>query len=400
MTRTRGSDGMQMKRIEDGQPRPVVEEGHRPLIVHVVRQFLPNRGGLEDVVRNLCRQALQRGFRIRVVTLDTLFSDPGRNLPDREAIDGIDIVRIGWRGSPRYPIAPAVLAHIGDADLVHVHAVDFFFDFLALTRPIHRKPMIATTHGGFFHTRRFAAIKAVWFKTLTRFSASRYACLVGCSGSDVRTFLPIAPAIRLIENGVDIDKFRGRAAQLPVKHLVTLGRFSSNKRLDRLIDTMRVLVASDPDWLLDIVGVPSDLTEGDLRGLAEGLENNIRIHIGADNAEIGRLMGQCSLFVSASEYEGFGLVAIEAMSAGLLPVLQHNSAYTALGARHDLIAIGDFGRPETGAKLILDTWERLSTDPAGIRTALIEASEAYSWSTVAEQYMDAYRSLLLGSRRR
>ena len=39
-----------------------------PLIVHVVRQFLPNRGGLEDVVANLARQTVRRGYRVRVVT--------------------------------------------------------------------------------------------------------------------------------------------------------------------------------------------------------------------------------------------------------------------------------------------------------------------------------------------
>ena len=46
-----------------------------PLIVHVVRQFLPNRGGLEDVVYNLARHSLQAGYRVRVVTLNSLFSD-------------------------------------------------------------------------------------------------------------------------------------------------------------------------------------------------------------------------------------------------------------------------------------------------------------------------------------
>ena len=45
------------------------------LIVHVVRQFLPNRGGLEDVVANLARQGTVRlGYRVRVVTLDSLFT--------------------------------------------------------------------------------------------------------------------------------------------------------------------------------------------------------------------------------------------------------------------------------------------------------------------------------------
>jgi alpha-1,3-mannosyltransferase len=291
-----------------------------PLIVHVVRQFHPNKGGLEDVVLNLARRAVERGYRVRVVTLNSLFSDPELVLADREFMSGIQIIRIPWYGSSRYPVAPSVLKHIGDADLVHVHAVDFFFDFLALTRPIHRRKMIATTHGGFFHTRRFAAIKALWFKTLTRFSASRYTRLVGCSASDMETFTPIAGAnLSLIGNGADTGKFHDLASRMPTKRLITIGRFSINKRLDNLIATMQALVARDAAWHLDIVGVGSDLSKDDVeRLIAErGLGDHISLYVGLPNAQIGAIIGQSSLFVSASEYEGFGLVAIEAMSAGL-----------------------------------------------------------------------------------
>src|SRR4051812_40420428 len=140
-----------------------------PLIVHVIRQFLPNRGGLEDVVSNLARQIIDHGYRVRIVTLDSLFTDQDTTLPHREMIGGIEVVRIPWSGSTRYPIAPQVFHHLGDADVIHVHAIDFFFDALAWGRLLHRKPMVVTTHGGFFHTKNYAALKKVWFQTMTRF---------------------------------------------------------------------------------------------------------------------------------------------------------------------------------------------------------------------------------------
>src|SRR5690606_952754 len=211
------------------------------------------------------------------------FSDPESRLAEREVIDGIEVVRIPWRGSSRYPLAPSVLAHIRDADLVHVHAIDFFFDFLALTRPFHRKPMIATTHGGFFHTKRFSALKTIWSQTLSRFSSSRYEDVVGCSQSDRDTFARIAPSrTRLIENGTDTSKFADAASRTPRKRIVTLGRFSVNKRLERLISTMSALCAADPEWHLDILGVPSDLSVSDLdRTIAEhGLSDNVLVRAG------------------------------------------------------------------------------------------------------------------------
>lgn len=384
-----------MKRLDEDLSTALATGGDRPLIVHVVRQFLPNRGGLEDVVYNLCRQGLAHGFRIRVVTLNSLFTEPDRILPAREIIDGIEIVRIPWKGSSRYPLAFSVLRQVGDADLLHVHAVDFFYDFMALTQVLHRKPMIATTHGGFFHTRRFAAVKALWFRTLTRFSSSRYRFVVGCSQSDVETFAPIARGnLKLIENGADTAKFHGLASKVPGKRIVTIGRFSSNKRLDRLVEAIRVLVAADPEWSLDIVGVPSDLGTADVEALAARAGGHVRVRAGLSNAEIGKVLATCSFFASASEYEGFGLVAIEAMSAGLLPVLEGNSAYVALAGKHGLMRITDFSEPEKAARALKAAWDMLQADPAAIRATLMAEALDYSWDNVALRYISLYRNAL------
>lgn len=368
-----------------------------PLIVHVVRQFYPNKGGLEDVVLNLAYEAVARGYRVRVVTLNSLFADPALALARRETLRGIEVVRIPWRGSSRYPIAPSVLTHLKDADLVHVHAVDFFFDFLALTRLLHRKPMVATTHGGFFHTRRFAAIKTAWFQTLTRFSANRYDALVGCSQSDLETFRPISAGnLSLIANGADTAKFRDMASPVPRRRLVTIGRFSVNKRLDNLITAMEALVARDPQWHLDIVGVGSDLSPADVQRLIDGrgLDRHVSLHVGLPNADIGTVIGGASLMVSASEYEGFGLVAIEGMSAGLLPVLQENQAYTALAARHSTLVLTDFVAPQKAADAIISAFATLESDPKALRARLISEADRYSWSGVAEQYFSVYRKIL------
>jgi alpha-1,3-mannosyltransferase len=372
----------------------------RGLVVHVVRQFWPNRGGLEDVVLNLCRRAANAGYRIRVVTLNSLFSDPTRALPAKEKLGDIEIVRVPWRGSSRYPIAPSVLDHIRDADLVHVHAIDFFFDFLAVTKALHRKPMIATTHGGFFHTKKFAALKSVWFRTLTRFSAGRYSALVGCSHSDAAQFSPIAPGVHLIENGVDLDKYADKASREPRKAIITIGRFSVNKRLDRLILLLTALRRRDPAWTLDIVGVESDLSAEDLARLAReaGVEDSVRIHVGLPEQDVAAVISQCSLFASASEYEGFGLVAIEAMSAGLAPVLQPNAAYTQLAGQHSVIRLTDFADPEAACAAIDQAFAAIETQ-ANLRAVLIDAAQSYSWRQSAARYLALYDAAIAGRKR-
>jgi len=89
------------------------------LIVHVVRQFVPSVGGLEDVVRELSARQVEHGFAVRVVTLDRIFlakeGASGARLPSYESVNGVEVVRIPYWGSRRYPIAPRVLPEDGAA---------------------------------------------------------------------------------------------------------------------------------------------------------------------------------------------------------------------------------------------------------------------------------------------
>ncbi len=385
-------------------PRPSFKaefaDSRRPLAVQVVRQYAPSRGGLEDVVANLSTELLKRGYRVRVVTLDRQFTALDRKLPEQETLKGVEVVRVPFRGSTRYPIAPGVFRHIGDADIVHVHAIDFFFDALAWGRFLHRKPLVATTHGGFFHTRNFGAIKKVWFQTMTRLSALAYRYLVGCSAQDTRAFQAIAgKRVVQIDNGVNIDKFAGAASPTSVRRIITLGRFSANKRLDSLLDTMQQLVRMQPDWRLDIVGIPGDVTEADLQRMIEarGLAHVVECHIGLPDSAIRTLLGRCSLFASASEYEGFGLVAVEAMSAGLMPLLQPNTAYSDLASKHGEVRLCDFAQPEKAAAIIQAAFVQLSAGADTYRMAAMQAAADYSWERVADRYVDLYGQVLKSS---
>lgn len=385
-----------MESMTASLPSAVTGFGKGARIVQIVRQYTPSRGGLEDVVSNLSRSLAERGVAVRVVTLDRLFRAADVVLPSSDIIDGVEVVRIPWRGSSRYPIAPDVFRHIGDADLVHVHGIDFFYDALAWTRPFHRKPLIATTHGGFFHTKNYAAIKKLWFGTATRASALAYDAVICCSQSDHRMFEPIAGRrARLIENGVDIEKFSGLGSPAPVRRMVTIGRFSINKRLDRLLDATAALKGLAAGWQLDIIGSPSDQTEADLAAAirARGLEDDVHLHIGISNEEVRSLLSQSSLFVSASEYEGFGLVAVEAMSAGLVPVLHVNDAYQALAQRHPDVAVTDFADAHSAAAAIEAGYQALIASPA-LRSQMMAGAAQHGWTGVCDRHVALYREVL------
>ena len=86
-------------------------------VTHVVRQFHPAVGGMENVVENLAGAQRAKGHHVRIVTLDRVFNaaKPHR-LPAHEWFDGFEIVRVPYFGSKRYPIALSTLRHIRDGE--------------------------------------------------------------------------------------------------------------------------------------------------------------------------------------------------------------------------------------------------------------------------------------------
>jgi alpha-1,3-mannosyltransferase len=180
-------------------------------VLHVVRQYAPAVGGLENFVACLVAEQRNAGLEAQVLTLNSVFhAPPAPPLPAQERLDGIPVRRLAWRGSHRYPLAPGVLRHLREFDLVHVHGVDFFADFLAATQFLHRRPLLLSTHGGFFHTAYASRLKRLFFHTVTRWSLRQYAHVFACSEGDFSTFQVIRPkGMTLIENGVDTEKFRG-----------------------------------------------------------------------------------------------------------------------------------------------------------------------------------------------
>jgi alpha-1,3-mannosyltransferase len=367
------------------------------VLVHVVRQYKPSVGGLEDFVASLVARQRGRFRRIRIITCDRLFRGDGRKLAKREIIDGAEVVRLPYFGSTRYPICMGVLSELADADLVHVHAIDFFFDALAFTRQLHRKPLVATTHGGFFHSPDYRLLKRIWFRSITKAAARRYGALACCSESDYERFARIAPdKVRLIENGVDIEKFAGAGSPAPAKSLITIGRLAHNKRVDLLLDTMARLVASDPDWRLSIVGTPFDWSRDDVAAMIadRGLDGHVDLHVGPSDAEMRDLLGNASLFVSASRHEGFGIALIEAMSAGLSSVVEGNDAFAAFAQKHSGITLCDYGDPDATADAIRAAFAVIETDPQAARDTAIAQAQAYSWDATALRYEALYREVL------
>ena len=362
-------------------------------LVHVVRQFAPAIGGLENFVKSLALEQIKQGFEVKVVTLNRQFHQSGSRLADTETIDGISVVRIPYRGSYKYPIAPGVLPQIADADLIHVHGIDFFCDFLALTRIWHRKPMVLSTHGGFFHTSYASRFKTLFFHGITRFSVQAYQRLFACSDNDYRHFYKLGHnQLHLVENGVDTTKFANAGATECQPHMVFIGRFSQNKGILKLLAAFNNLKQQHPQWQLSLIGKDWDNQLQLIQQFITGhkLNNSVHLLIEASDQEIRDHLSKISYLASASEYEGFGLTVIEGMAAGLLPLVSAIPSFKAIVSQAKLGQIVDYQSPHQAAEQIANYHQHRLEGYPKARQAAITASSQYDWNQVAERFTSLY----------
>jgi alpha-1,3-mannosyltransferase len=368
-------------------------------ILQVVRQYLPGTGGMETYVASLCRQLSLRGHRADVATLDRLFKTNWQ-LPPHEQIDGIEVIRFPAGGNARYFFAPRLLEALPRYDLIHIHGVDFFVDMLGTLRRIHGKPLVLTTHGGYFHTRWLPWFKRAFFNTVTRNSLKGVDRVIASSTADAEIFSQITDNLTLVENGIDFNVYSGIRRKPEDETLLFVGRLSKNKRIDLLLSAFGLVLKQRPGAKLLIVGP-------DWEGLKDGLEQTARkLHLEDAVTFTGRIpqtellaaLGKAKLFVSASEYEAFGLSTVEAMAAGLIPVVNNIPANAGLIRQGEDGFLVDF-TDSTEAAAAIDTALGMDGEIySKMSQAATQSASKHDWNIVVGQIIDVYQHVLSGAR--
>lgn len=205
-----------------------------------------------------------------------------------------------------------------------------------------------------------------------------------------------------VHNAIPLASFCAAVRQRPVGaplRLINVARlYPRQKGQDILIKAVGICRARGLDIRCDFVGDPP---EGDLEmvpslerlAAAEGVPDRVRFL--CDRIDIPALLGDADIFVLPSRYEGFGLVLLEAMAAGV-PVIAadvdgpaellvdgSNGIKFKAGSAEDLadkIAVLA-GRPEVAARIA--------------RTAQHFVTE-FDIANMREQYFAIYRQMMKG----
>ncbi len=99
-------------------------------------------------------------------------------------------------------------------------------------------------------------------------------------------------------------------------NIICVGRYSTQKRLDLLIETWNKIANKYPEWNIYVYGGDGP-EKKNLSKLVDTNGLNKSFHIMSACDDIASKYLESSIFISTSEHEGFALVLLEAMQAGL-----------------------------------------------------------------------------------
>jgi alpha-1,6-mannosyltransferase len=160
--------------------------------------------------------------------------------------------------------------------------------------------------------------------------------------------------------------------------LVYAGRFTAEKKLDLLIEAVRLLGA--PYHLL-LIGGGADLAVH---------ARVTRMPFCRDQRVLARLLAGCDVLVHPGDCETFGLVVLEAMACGL-PVVATGGAITELVDERSGVLVP----PDSASSLAEGIAAIYERDRVALgKAARCRAQQHYDWNRITPQLLRRYGSLL------
>ena len=192
-------------------------------------------------------------------------------------------------------------------------------------------PVVLTIHdvSFFAHPEWFAFREGLRRRSLTAWSARRARRVITdseFSKSEIARHIGVPAAkLRVIPLGITRPGSGSRDPGSGREPLVLfVGSIFQRRRVDRLIEAFDQVVDRVPDARLEIVGENRTrrprLDLDHIRG-SQRHADRITIRSYVDDSVLASLYARASVFAFLSEYEGFGFTPLEALAAGVPPIL-------------------------------------------------------------------------------
>lgn len=360
-------------------------------ILLTAHRALPHVGGTELAVDALASRFAARGHDVTVAT------SAEAGAPPEEDFHGYRVRRFAMRHVAKFRVPPReyrALVIDTSHDVVHMHgqriwSSDFLYPYLKRAK----SPIVFTAHGfAQWHRDRVPVVDSLYYHQLLPRALRHTSCVTALTNAereDLVRFGVAADRIVVIPDGYEPAEFREPAAGFRARYgfsaserlLLYAGGFYANKRVDRLVEA-----AAGVDATLVVLGADADGSRAQAEARAASLGTRLRVLGRIPRADVLAAYHESDVFVLGSDFEGFGLVLLEAMAAGL-PFVS-----TPCGAAPDLATTGA-GTIAPDAAAMRSALQSLLADDAKRREMAERgraAAPAYTWASVADRYLELF----------
>ncbi|MEH2030101.1 MAG: glycosyltransferase family 4 protein [Nostoc sp.] len=367
----------------------------------IITHKIKKGDGQGRVNYEVAQEAIRRGHELTLLASEVA--------PELEDNSQVDWIKIPVKGYPTEFVRNFIFAqksadwlrqHRSEIDLVKVNgainmtAADVnavhFVHSSWLRSPVHISRNRRDLYG--FYQWLFTAFNARWEKQ----AFQKAQVVVSVSEKVAQELVNIGvprSRIRVIVNGVDLEEFtpgESNRQKLGLPENVTLALFAGDIRTPRKnLDTVLHALVKVPDLHLAVVG---HIEGSPFPQLAASLGLSDRVHFVGFRRDIPEIMRSVDLFIFPSRYEACSLVLLEALSSGLPVITAIATGGAELVTRECGIVLTDSNDIDALAVAMMS----LVSDSARMQQmsqAARSVAEQYSWTTMAQTYVDLFEEL-------
>lgn len=290
-----------------------MKEGTKHIVFLCSRLDLP--GGIEKSIIQTANALFQKGYAISILNFD---NEPGTFFPLLTGIQHIHLnlsFGIGESGTK----VSRKLTFINDIKKLRrkiqilnpsiVIATEYPFSIAGTLAGIQKRAkLISWEHHHLFE------LKKNWFWSLLfRYTYPKLDAIVCLNPDEKKLFTSYNKNIVTIPNFIHTHT---QYSSLENKTLLTVGRLTSVKGTDLLIETAKYVFAQHKDWKWEIIG-DGDMKENLISFIKkQGFEKNIELFAPTSH-DLTEQYLDASIYICTSRHESFGMTLAEAMAAGV-----------------------------------------------------------------------------------
>ena len=372
-------------------------------------------GGIARVVHDLSKRLIKDGHEVTVVT----YKDG--DAPEYENDKGVNVYRvdnymihpnnfIDWIMQLNFNMitkATEIMNREGKFDVIHAH--DWLVTYAAKSlKNSYQIPIVATIHateagrnsGIHDETQRYIN-DTEWLLT---YEATEVLVNSNFMKGDIQRLFGLPfEKVNVIPNGINLTNFSGverdyefrrQYAMDNEKIILYVGRLVYEKGIQNLVSAMPKILSQYHDSKLVIAGKGGMIDELKTQAEHMGLGNKVYFTGYLDSKQVQKMYKCADVAVFPSTYEPFGIVALEAMLAGVPTVVSD------VGGLNEIVNHGIDGMKSYAgnANSIADSVLSLLYDPqlcANIsKKAKAKVKEQFNWTRIAQDTHFTYEKAI------